>query len=345
MGRKQVPSGFTLIELLATLGIISLLIALLLPAVQAAREAARRTRCSNNLHQIGLGIHNYLQDNQCFAPSLVDFTGLVGPRPYCNCNFYSVQARILPFLDQQPLYNALNFSVGAYPDCWPLPEHYPAMVGETDWLACKSANSTVRYTQVGLFLCPSDGGAFEAYGTNYRGNTGVGPNYLAGVEFPDSGNGLFPEIRIITPAHVPDGLSHTAAFSERVRGSGGTTADPTRDSFNIGGGISTADDTLLASRAAARSTNPSIFTDHGRDWVWAGRERTLYSHTQSPNGAIPDGLYGGIETARGMATARSFHFGGVNALMGDGSLRFVTEGISLPVWRGLGTRNGGELVD
>lgn len=253
---------------------------------------------------------------------------------------------MLAFLDQQTLFNAVNFSVGAYPDVWGLSNTtWPPKIGITDWDAVRAINSTVRFSQVGIFLCPSDGGPFERTGTNYRGNAGVGPEYGASAEFPDSGNGLCTEIGLITPARIPDGLSHTAAFSERIRGSGGSTVNPTRDSFCLLNLVLTADDLLLASRAAARASNPTIYFDHGRYWFWIGRERTLYNHAQTPNGSIPDGMYPVVLTARGMATARSFHPGGVNVLMGDGSTRFVSDTIAQAVWRGFGSRNGSELVD
>jgi prepilin-type processing-associated H-X9-DG protein len=166
------------------------------------------------------------------------------------------------------------------------------------------------------------------------------------AEYPDSGNGLFLEQGLTRPSSVPDGLSHTAMYSERLRGSGGPDVNPDRDSFGLLVLVLTADDLILAARAAARQGSLSgYFTDQGRYWFWTGRERTLYNHAQAPNGMVPDAISMNIMTARGMATARSNHPGGVNALMADGSVRFVSETISQAVWRGLGTRNGRELVD
>ncbi len=197
-----------------------------------------------------------------------------------------------------------------------------------------------------MLLCPSDGGPLAETGTNYRGNVGVGPQYDMSAEYPDSGNGLFLEQGLTRPSSVPDGLSHTAMYSERLRGSGGPDVNPDRDSFGLLVLVLTADDLILAARAAARQGSLSgYFTDQGRYWFWTGRERTLYNHAQAPNGMVPDAISMNIMTARGMATARSNHPGGVNALMADGSVRFVSETISQAVWRGLGTRNGRELVD
>lgn len=109
--------------------------------------------------------------------------------------------------------------------------------------------------------------------------------------------------------------------------------------------ILSADDLLQGCLTAARPGATPTFSLGGRWWFWLGRERTLYTHTQQPNGRVPDCLRIYMDPPYGMATARSWHLGGVNLLMGDGSTRFVTETIDLSVWRGLGTRNGGELVD
>jgi prepilin-type processing-associated H-X9-DG protein len=207
-------------------------------------------------------------------------------------------------------------------------------------------NTTALSVHVGIFLCPSDGGPFEAAGNNYRGNVGVGPDATTTAESRDSGNGLFLEIGLARPAFVTDGLSHTAAFSERLRGSAEASRPlPERDFWRMPGDVATADEAIIGCRAAARQGVTEVFTFGGRWWFWPGRERTLYSHTQEPNGRVPDCLFPFGITAGGMATARSWHGGGVNVLMGDGSNRFVEETIDRSVWRGLGTRNGGELVD
>jgi prepilin-type processing-associated H-X9-DG protein len=113
-----------------------------------------------------------------------------------------------------------------------------------------------------------------------------------------------------------------------------------------GGAFSVNADTLLqACQLSARAGNRLGNVMAGRTWFWTGREHTLYNHAQSPNGIIPDCTYGAALPGDGMATARSLHPSGVNVLMGDGSVRFCQEGIAQPVWRALGTRNGGELVD
>lgn len=207
-------------------------------------------------------------------------------------------------------------------------------------------NLTASRTGVGLFCCPSDSGPFRATGCNYRINEGVGPWFLQNAHYHDSANGLFEDLRVTRAASVPDGLSHTAAFCERLRGSGrDAVGDPERDAYPITRQIYTADQALQMCRIVGRPGSTPVFTASGRWWFWSGRERTHYTHAQAPNGSIPDCLMPGLETAAGVATARSRHAGGVNTLMGDGSLRFVHETISTPIWRALGTRNGQELVD
>lgn len=328
--------AFTLIELMVVVVVLTLLIGLLLPAVQSARESARRSQCLNNLRQIGLGVHGYVQEASCLPPNLLGFWD----RPN-YWNFYSTQARILPFIEQVNLYQALNFSVGAYPDIWNFA--YKNFFPEST--QARAMNATVRESNVSTFLCPSDGGPFSATGSSYRGNVGVGPNYFTTAEEPDSGNGALVESGIVRVSNIPDGLSHTVLFSERLRGSGGSGFDPVRDAFNLRVLVLTADDLLLGARQAARMDNPLKYVEHGRYWIWMGRERTLYNHAQAPNGPIPDAIYANSLAARGMTTARSNHPGGVNVLMSDGSCRFVQESINQAVWRGLGTRDGGELVD
>lgn len=325
-------AGFTLIEMLVTLGILAILTGLILPAVQSARESARRAQCQSNLHQIGLAMHGYHDAHGCF-PIGYAFKEF-GPS-YRYYGFYSIHARMLPYLEQLATYNAINYSLGTA----------PKPVTPYDAIG-NAANQTAMNTRIALFLCPSDGGPFQDTGTNYRGNVGVGPLNVTSIEFPDSNNGLFPELDIVRGAYVPDGLSHTAAFSERLRGSGrsGVPA-PERDCWPSLGYVSTADDQLKNCRIMARPDTLGVLSEAGRWWYWNGRERTLYTHTQVPNGRVPDCLDLNVQTAVGMATARSWHPGGVHVLMGDGSCRSVGLSINLGVWRGLGTRNGGELVD
>jgi prepilin-type processing-associated H-X9-DG protein len=320
---------------MVAIGIIGILISLLLPAVQGAREAARRAKCATNLKQIGLAIQSYHVANGCFPPAVSQLT---------NPNyggFYAIHVRLLPYLDWLPVFNSVNFELGTWPT------DSVNVMPPKQRLVLNEANRTVSGVHISLFLCPSDSGAFMIAGNNYRGNAGVGPSWGTSAEHPDSGNGVFPEIGPIRMSQVSDGLSHTACFGERLRGSGKTEAlVPERDVFRMRGVVAfTADNLVMACQVSARRDNTMGSRTSGRTWFWTGREHTLYNHAQEPNGRIPDCTYGGALPATGMATARSWHWGGVNQLMADGSVRFMQETINRQVWRAFGSRNGRELVD
>ena len=331
-------AGLTLIEALVVVGILGVLAGLLLPAVQSAREAARRARCASNLRQIGIALHSYHDVNQCFPEQFTTYHRQVEPPPVVPHQFISAHVRLLSHLGYEPLYSAVNFQVEPWPEPTPGPCDYPA-------------NLTVFDTSLDVFLCPSDGvSSSSSHGNNYRGNAGVGPAWIISGEQSDSGNGFFTSPGPTRAASFPDGLSHTVAFGERLRGSGGTgRAAVERDFGDLGpypyAAERDANFALGWCRVAARSGLFPEFTGAGATWFISDKMYTYYSHAQEPNGAIPDSLNYVYNPAWGVATARSWHPGGVNALMGDGSIRFVSERIERDVWRGLGTRNGGELIE
>ncbi len=330
-------AGFTLIELLVAVSIIGLLIALVLPAVQSARELSRRAQCANNLKQIGIALHAYASANQTFP---IQWQNGLGRTLGVSKNYYgrpfSALTRILPYLEAQPLYSQINFSVQLYPNYseggeFPFPE-----------------NQTAYETTVGGFLCPSDGASSPTpYGCNYRGSLGVGPSPSTTGEHPQGGNGFFTLFSITGPGSFPDGLAHTVAYSERLRGTGDDSKviKPDRDfgdlNVNPRCGSLDADYGLACARVASSRSFPAMRTA-GFTWFIGDYEATSYCHAQEPNGRIPDAIYPNFS---GIVTARSLHPGGVNALMADGSVRFVNESIARKVWRGLGSRNGGELVE
>jgi len=336
MRRRHGRRGFTLIEVLVTIAIIGLLVALLLPAVAAARAAARRSRCANNLKQLGLALALYATDQQTYPPYCLSVSNLPKNYPFSfPIVQISAQSRLLPYLEQSPLYAALNLNL-QFLSAPGFPIH--------------PANLTVYLTSIDGFVCPSDAGPFPAtHGNNYRVNAGVGPSVSTSVEAKDSGNGFFSYPDCTGPYSFPDGLSHTVAFSERLRGSGETRVQVAeRDFGNLSpfpdAALRSADFALDACRAASRSGFPK-WTQAGESWLVSDRLFTIYCHAQEPNGAIPDSVSKEYFTSWGIATARSWHRGGVNVVMGDGSTRFVSEALSRPVWRALGTRNGGELVE
>jgi len=163
MMQRGGKAGFTLIELLVAIGIISILIGLLLPAVHAARESARRARCLNNLHQIGIAVQAYHDASGCYPPAL---SQLNSPN---YGGYYSIHVRLLSFLEQGVVFNAINFETGT----WPTDSFYYSPLASQR--ALNRSNATAMNRSVGVFLCPSDAGAFQTTGNNYRGNAGVGP--------------------------------------------------------------------------------------------------------------------------------------------------------------------------
>jgi prepilin-type processing-associated H-X9-DG protein len=206
-----------------------------------------------------------------------------------------------------------------------------------------AVNQTAFHASIGMLVCPSETTTLGPTACSYRGNTGVGSDTHTFPEYPDSGNGIFPEGEFVMPSSVPDGLSATVAFSERLTGSGSVGMPvPERDFFALFGEPGSADGLARACKIAAHTSNTG-FVYAGHSWFWSGRERTLYSHTLSPNSSIPDCIHPSEITATGMVTARSRHPGGVHVGMADGSVRFVKETLATPVWRAMGTRNGGEI--
>jgi len=335
--RRRDRPGFTLIELLVVVSIIGLIVALLLPAVQASREGARRLQCANNLKQIGLALHNYEAANSSFP--LNWRSGRVDPvlgKPYyVGGRPYSALSRLLGYLEQQPLYAAINYAVETYPE-----------YGQSDFPFPQ--NLTAYSTNLAVFLCPSDGIAGPSpHGCNYRGNYGVGPQPGTTRETYDSGNGFFSFPGVLGSGSFPDGLSHTVAYGERLRGTGsdgGLASERDFGEIAVVPYCTSADaDVALNCCRLASSQGFPAHRMAGFTWFYGDFECTAYNHAQGPNGPIPDAL--ALAAWVGIATARSHHRGGVNALMADGSVRFVGNSVARAVWRGLGTRNGDELVE
>ncbi len=304
-------SGFTLIELLVVIAIIGVLIALLLPAVQSAREAARRAQCVNNLKQIGLAVHNY-HDGLGSLP--------VGE---IRGSSYSALSQTLAFFEQGGLYNTINF----------------------DLRNVDVANNTARTTQLAVLLCPSevenplpDRGAATCYfankGTNVIWQDPVGPN----TGLPKA-NGTFVFGEVVRFSGITDGLSNTALFSERVLADGSNAiVSPLEDVFFPKSAPTTADEALAWCKALDindLSNQAPVFM--GAPWL---NGQHCYMHSTPPNGRS----CGYFTVNRATMPPSSRHPGGVNMLLGDGSVRFVKQTIALETWRALGTRNGREIV-
>lgn len=319
--------GFTLLELLAVIAIIGILVALLLPAIQGVRSQARKSRCANHLKQIGIALQNYHEIYRMFPK--FGFTAKqskvipVGIAPH---------VALLPYLDHQQLFDTINFECG---DWKPGREPRPEL-------------TTAIRTKIAVFLCPADTLGRDLSGTNYRGNLGIGPEWHTSVETPDSGNGFF-QFRPVRAEMIIDGLSKTIAFSERLVGPGELSPpSPERDLSELSGAempaSRTADWALQWCRVKALENFP-IYRDAGATWFRAERLDNGYCHAQSPNGEIPDGIFPLANMSMGIVTARSNHWGGVNAGAGDGAVHFISENIDRQVWRSLGSRNGQEVFE
>jgi prepilin-type N-terminal cleavage/methylation domain-containing protein/prepilin-type processing-associated H-X9-DG protein len=366
------PRGFTLIELLVVIAIIAVLIALLLPAVQAAREAARRAQCINNLKQIGLAMHNYISVMDTLPPSgsSNSSNGLSSP-PYHEpvTNAFSMKARILPFMEQTQLYNAINFSVD--------PEWGYDSGG---W---EPANMTAKSMRINSFLCPSDlrkgnrnnraaTDGSVAQTTNYANNIGGnrmynggqldGPGYYCGSTPNNLIGGVGNEAALrttITLASVVDGTSNTAIWSEFVKGDGNGPGD-SRDGLGMiyTGGSRTANAGVAAAQGKVRANFLDFQTCEQatvKNWSWRG-ERWLahdparggfYTHTSPPNRkscVYSDDNQIGNTTFEAIITASSSHPGGANVLTLDGSVKFVKSTINYNSWFALGTHAGNEVI-
>jgi prepilin-type N-terminal cleavage/methylation domain-containing protein len=344
MSRNNRPSGFTLIELLVVIAIIAVLIALLLPAVQMAREAARRTQCRNNLKQLGIAMHTYHDT----------FEVLPWGHGPLNWNDWSAFAFMLPYMEQAPIYNAINFErrlpcgAGGPGEC-------------TGFASPGHVQNTTTHRQVLEVLnCPSDIDRLtnvEGH-HNYAGNGGNNP-----VMYLNSGfrpNGLFaavPEAASIRLRDVFDGTAHTAAFSEKVKSSGAGNNNGFRDNLKPPASVSL----VAAPPAAQRSTpdsyyalcitrspqNPTITLSdmasrQGRLWYTGHGFGGRYNHIMPPNTWSCNN--GGDNAAIGAYAASSRHPGSVGVCMADGAVRIVGEKVELRVWWAIGSRAAEEKI-
>jgi prepilin-type N-terminal cleavage/methylation domain-containing protein/prepilin-type processing-associated H-X9-DG protein len=363
---SQRRRGFTLIELLVVIAIIAVLIALLLPAVQAAREAARRAQCINNLKQLGLAIANYESSNNTIPIGSVFGVGVYpckSPGFGGSCQNTPWFVLMLPYIEQGPLYNAFNASVGI-----------EGTFLVTGFPLGFVVNSTVHTTKIASFQCPSDtpnnfnfAGLAAAgilpnypysptkgnYGVNW-GNTDYGQipfGAFAAVyrqsPFGVSSNGSGPQL--VRIASVTDGLSNTQLCSEILQGA----------SDDIRG-------TIWVDNAGAGSYM-TRFTPNGNQdilqlsGVWAGNGFnnidnapsfvTGVGHSPAQPGELCDNqpvqqlaCYNQSSEGKEYVASKSRHPGGVNTLFGDGSVHFVKNSIAPPTWVALGSISAGEVL-
>jgi prepilin-type processing-associated H-X9-DG protein len=317
------------------IAVIGILTALLLSAIQSAREAARRLTCQNNLKQMGIALHRYEEAKKCFPAGAESRAYSKVPKNPYNYYRWSALVRLMPYLEETTAYSVLDLTQPLY--------------DVTDFKVTPANRAGVAQI-VPLFLCPSDRQKAVASGfgpTNYATCTGKG----LGGGTPFKTEGIFFINSEITTAQITDGLSHTAAMSESILGDGpaplfdATRVDPRTTYAYIY--------SVPLTETACKQARMWNFTDL-RGFSWANGEYrcTLYNHYWGPNStnvdcmtAVTTGNDLSVKYAcYGWRSARSRHPGGVNVLMADGSAWFCTDDIDLDTWKYLSTREGGEMV-
>jgi prepilin-type N-terminal cleavage/methylation domain-containing protein len=349
---RRAHRAFTLVELLVVIAIIGILVGLLLPAVQAAREAARRMSCSNNIHQVGLALHNY-------ESAFKRIPALYGVNSG-NAGNFSVHANLLPFFEQTNLQNMLDYRLPMLTGCCP---------GTLNAQFVDPAKTVLSFLR-----CPSDNGPdiFEV-----RTLSGSGPiNQYAGNNYHmnlGTGVGTYYDSRVMTDgilwtnakvkfAAITDGLSQTAAFAESLRGLPDTTVNqPTKlyDRYRTMVNVACAWKSSTIPPATPGLANNFVAPDdptqyeplllamrrgfngqRGAGWINGREYYGAYNHYLPPNSPYLDMNTCGY----GIFGARSNHGSGVHILRCDGSALFVANSIDLVVWRAYGTRSGAEVV-
>ena len=334
--RHQNPKGFTLVELLVVIAIIGILIGMLLPAVQQVRSAARRISCGNNLRQLALATLNYESAHQTFPAAWL----AAGDPTTGSVDGWSIQAQILPFLEQANLESQIDFSQ-SYTTTPPI-----NIAGQTVALAS---------ARVPAYLCPSEvndrvrlkNGNPYHYPLNYAANAGEW--FVFDPASNQIGSGTIATNKQLPIAAVTDGTSSSMLFAEvkaytpyfRNAGIGGDLAIPT-------------DPNAIAGMGGDFKTS----SGH-TEWVDGRAHQTAFTSTFRPNTEViyedgstrydidwtnqQEGKSNSVKTFA-VVTSRSVHSAGVNTVRADGSVHFETDQIGLEIWRGLSTRNGGEMI-
>ncbi len=301
---RQRRHGFTLVELLVVIAIIGILVALLLPAVQAAREASRKAKCSNHLKQIGLGLQNYHAAFNRFPFAM----GGTGPK-------YSALSQFLPQMEQTPLMEKIDFTK-QITDPW---------------------NTEARMTEIDLFRCPSD---FQNSLPTAGGAVNYVPNKGTSLLWQDTqANGVIYYLSNTNFRDIIDGTSSTAAFAERIVCDGSNSVNtPKTDVYLSALNPQTQDEAVQMCLAVDATNLANQFPQFmGAPWIDG---KHAYQHIGGPNTRS----CGFQPAQKASMTAASRHTGGVYVLMCDGATRFNTNSIDITLWRAMGTRNGDEVV-
>jgi prepilin-type processing-associated H-X9-DG protein/prepilin-type N-terminal cleavage/methylation domain-containing protein len=306
MAKTSSRRAFTIIELLVVVTILGVLVALLLPAVQMARESARRMSCVNNLKQVGIAIHHYASIHTVFPSG----QGAKG---------HSLFVAVLPGMEETNLYNAINFNLPVGDD----------------------GNMTAVLICPKSLLCPSDPYLPLWSSTSYAGNIGNGSYRL-------TYDGMFastdtPYDHYISARDVIDGLSNTAAVAEQLVDRYPSTPDRRRTFYQFWGDTTSYGEDQFALKCmslAGLRTVPHRLK--GYNWAEGLWPKTLYDHFLPINS--PSCYNTGTSKLDGASAAGSLHPGGANVLFADGHVKHIKQGIAVNVWRGLGTRRGGEVI-
>lgn len=317
---KKKRRAFTLIELLVVIAIIAVLISLLLPAVQSAREAARRAQCVNNLKQIGLALHNYHQIADVFPPGELCNPNLSGARIFWTCY-------VLPYMELGTLGNAYNFDYSVNTSVGP--------AGNFGLV-----NSTVTQAIIKPYLCPSD-----QQGQAFRGTYSWSRSNYVGCYSPDG---------VMVEPNVP--FTYAANHNNTAQNPATRKA---LFNFNVIRGVRDVTDGTSNTVAVSETVTGPDGTNDGRG-VWAYDWGEQYTHHRPPNSSIPDSVFPAsycINTKRfapcvANATnwdmqdyaARSIHPGGVNSLFADGSVKFLKNTINLSTYQAIASINAGEVI-
>jgi prepilin-type N-terminal cleavage/methylation domain-containing protein/prepilin-type processing-associated H-X9-DG protein len=329
--------GFTLVELLVVIAIIGVLVALLLPAVQAARESARRTSCTNNMKQLGLALLNYESSKRVLpAGQLAPYEDA---QAYLHGRCFSVQTQILPFVEQAAFHRSFDFSKDVY----------------------EGPNFTAGLSVPSLMLCPSDpqqgDPANNLHWASYHANVGSWAHIARGWDGPfgavevEAGIEELPPLRL---AQIVDGTSNTAAMSETANGlQGGENdeqpADPVADCFTIGNPFPAGGGTASLSKIrdhflkqnwqtakVAASGGITWRLRRGSPWTEGSMWCTWYNHLLPPNSTCWS-----VDTFwKLISPASSYHNGVVNVAMVDGSVQIVDSSVDPELWTNMGTRDG-----
>jgi len=326
-GRKR---GFTLVELLVVIAIIGILVALLLPAIQAAREAARRTQCYNNMKQFALAAQNYHDVYKKFPRFSYPKTGLGA------WEGFSVHVMLMPYIEQQADYNAIDWNV--------------------QWH--NGNNDHLKRAQIPGFRCPSDIAPVN-YPTTNIWSGGPGCNYAVSIgptldwDNTNTTPGVFRMGTETAMSDIIDGTSNTILASEMLRGDGNggiyVPGEPVTNVLYPGAITDVSQASISAWGVNCEAGKASHLSSNGWHWQGANMAQSVFNTVAPPNYKFPTCIAtappGMASDRDGLYPARSRHPGGVNSAMADGSVQFLSGDVNWDLYQALGTRDRGEVVD